>query len=90
MARVHRDGCPAATKIPSFGEILQMPTVKKMVVEDHLGRIAKAEQFAQPFTPQSKPLTRRQRIWYTIRNAVVDARMRLGSWIAGVDIEDRW
>lgn len=78
--------------LSEFTKLLQRPEVQKLVVEDAIRRVNHSALFADPYSPPPKPLTRWQRIRYGVRNAVSSARMRLGSWIAGVnlDSEDRW
>lgn len=74
-----------------FAELLKDPNIEKLVVENTIRQVNSSALFAAPYSPPPKPLTRWQRIRYGVRNAILSARLRLGSWIAGVDLdEDRW
>lgn len=72
-------------------DILKDPQIQKLVIESTIRRVNLSHLFADPYAPLPKPLTRWQRARGRVTSAIAGTRMRLGSWIAGVSLdEERW
>lgn len=67
-----------------FSDEKQIKHWARMFEQSHMQQAS----FLQRLLPPRPPLTRAQKLRNRIASNVHNARMRIGSWIAGVNLED--